>query len=170
MKLEFSAANTADVEKLISLDRAKLAAKITGTERDEEVRDALLAAVDRVQQWLSRPLFPQEVGVTVENFDGFVALPFVPTSVASATINGKKVEPSQYSVSFRTILLDATGVAEFKVTAGYPFGGMPTAIKQALLMLTTDMLRNQQLQLEVELFENPAVYNLLSLYRCRSFL
>ena len=155
-----------DVE-LISIDRAKLAAKITGNDRDEEVKDALNAAIEYVQVHLSIPVSEQAVDCIYPRWTGLCELPFVPSEIISVEANGEKLSSDQYRVKYRFVEAAVTGVVKISCKGGFTKDNLPTPIKQAILMLSTDYLRNQQAQQESNLYVNQAVDNLLALYRMR---
>ena len=155
-----------DIE-LISVERAKLAAKITGTDRDEEVKDAINAAIEYVQVHLSIPVPEQTVECVYPFWDGDTQLPFVPKEVTGVEANGESLAADQFRVNYRFVEADVTGVVKITCTAGFTKDTLPTPIKQAILMLATDYLRNQQAQQEANLYVNQAVDNLLALYRMR---
>lgn len=155
-----------DVE-LISIDRAKLAAKITGNDRDEEVKDALNAAIEYVQVHLSIPVSEQAVDCIYPRWPGQCELPFVPSEIISVESNGEKLSSDQYRVNYRFVEAAVTGVVKICCKGGFTKDNLPTPIKQAILMLSTDYLRNQQAQQESNLYVNQAVDNLLALYRMR---
>lgn len=155
-----------DVE-LISLDRAKLAAKITGNDRDEEVKDALNAAIEYVQVHLSIPVSEQTVECIYPRWEGKCELPFAPSEIVSVEANGEELSSDQYSVNYRFVEAAVTGVVKITCKGGFSKDNLPTPIKQAILMLSTDYLRNQQAQQESNLYVNQAVDSLLALYRMR---
>lgn len=155
-----------DVE-LISLDRAKLAAKITGNDRDEEVKDALNAAIEYVQVHLSIPVSEQTVECIYPRWAGKCELPFAPSEIVSVEANGEELSSDQYSVNYRFVKAAVTGVVKITCKGGFSKDNLPTPIKQAILMLSTDYLRNQQAQQESNLYVNQAVDSLLALYRMR---
>ena len=155
-----------DIE-LISVDRAKLAAKITGTDRDEEVKDAINAAIEYAQVHLSVPIPEQTVDCVFPYWDGQCQLPFVPKEVIAVEANGEVLSTDQYVVNYRFVEAAVTGVVKITCKAGYTKDTLPTPIKQAILMLSTDLLRNQQAQQEANLYVNQAVDSLLAMYRMR---
>lgn len=154
---------------LIDRERVKLAAKITGTDRDPEVDDAINAAVEYVQVHLNIPLDVQTVDCIYEDFQGGTCrLPFAPLSIDSIAVDEEVLQVHEYRLLYRKVSLPRQGTLKITMTAGFTQEALPTPIKQALLMLATDYLRNQQAQQEVDLKTNKAVENLLALYRMRS--
>lgn len=156
--------------ELITKERVKLAAKITGTDRDEEVTDALNAAIEYVQMHLSIPIPQQTVECVFPFWDGSCQLPFVPTLISSVEANGETLSDDQYKTNYRFVEAAVEGVVKITCTAGFTQETLPTPIKQAILMLATDYLRNQQAQQTTQLYVNEAVDNLLALYRMRMML
>lgn len=153
-------------DPIIDLERVKLAAKITGTDRDSEVEDALYSAIEYVQVNLNIPVEKQSVEMIFEDWTrGYVFLPFKPDSVDSVTVDGVETE---FDVNYRKVTFDAVGTVIVTATGGFTSETLPMPIKQAILMLATDYLRNQQAQQEQELFTNQAVECLLAQYRMRA--
>ena len=164
MKILFSKSN----EQLITLERVKLAAKITGTDRDEEVKDALNAAIEYAQVFLGAPVAKCSVKLITDCWPGSYCIPFEFVSIDSVTVDG---EAGDYSLSGHIIAIDAVGgPVQIELTGGYTAENLPSPIKQAVLMLATDYLRNQQAQQGSQLYKNTAVDDLLALYRSRLFL
>lgn len=157
-------------ETVVTLERAKLAAKITGTDRDDEVTDAIWAATEYVQKYLYCPIQKQTVDFVLDTWPGSVVLPIAPDSITEVTCNGVVIDAEHYTLNYRTLTIDAEGTVKVTMTAGYDSDTLPTPIKQAVLMLLTDYLRNTQAQQESALYVNQAVDNLLSLYRMRMFI
>lgn len=151
---------------VIDLDRAKLHCKIAGGDRDAEVTDAVAAAQAWVQAWLGIALGAQRLAWRFDAWSGCVTLPYDVSSVESVTAGGATVA---YTLTGRTVEVAADAALPVVITidCGLAAAQVPPPIKSAMLLVVGDLIRNQQAQVEVQLYRNAAVENLLSLERER---
>lgn len=151
---------------LIDLERAKLHCKITSGDRDAEVSDAIAAAQSWAQAWLGVALGKQRLAWTFDAWSGCFTAPYDVTSVETVTAAGA---PLTYTLSGRTVSAAANAAVPVVITINCGLDGtqLPPAVKSAMLLVIGDLIRNQEAHVDVQLYRNPAVENLLSLERER---
>lgn len=150
---------------VIDLARARLHCKIAGTDRDLEITDAVEAARAWAQEWLGVAIGPQRLAWTFDSWCGSATLPYDITAVVSVV---DASGPAAYVKSGRTIRASSTAApVVITIDCGFTAAALPGPIKSAMLLVVGDLIRNQQAQVEAELYQNRAVENLLALYRER---
>lgn len=149
-------------EPVIDLARAKLHCKIAGNDRDAEVIDAVETARAWAQEWLGIPIGAQRLAYRYDPWYGWAEVPFpIKTLVGVADPSGQigSLQRGQH------VEADSDGPVTITIDTGSTT--VPAPIKSAMLLVVADLIRNQQAQVEVQLYRNAAVENLLSLYRER---
>lgn len=152
--------------QVIDLDRAKLQCKITGSERDADLIDAIAAARDYAQAYTGVPVGEQVLEYTYRTWCGSVVLPCDVTELVAVTAAGVPVLPLP-DLDDRTLTLDATAPVVIRIKCGWTAETLPATVKQAMLLLITDLVRNPQAQSDVQLFRNQAFENMLWPHRER---
>lgn len=148
-------------EDVIDVARARLHCRIEGTERDVELVDAIASARAWAQERLQRAVGPQRVSFTYPCWEGAAALPFDATQLVSVTVDGVAVDPLPELVG-RLLVLDACrSKVVVTIDTGYTADTLPGPVKSAMLLMIADLIRNPQAQSAVQLYENPALDNLL---------
>lgn len=151
---------------VIDLARAKLHCKIAGSDRDAEVTDAVASAQAWVQAWLGLAIGAQRLAWRFDAWSGCFTLPYDVSSIESVTAAGS---PIAHTLVGRTVQVAADAAVPVVITINCGLDGaqVPPPVKSAMLLVVGDLVRNQQAQVEVQLYRNPAVENLLALYRER---
>lgn len=152
--------------QVITLARAKLQAKLDAPERDEEVQDAIETARAWAQEFLQRAVGKQTLEATLRDWGGCVELPYEPTEIISVTAEGVEVLPADYELDDRRFI--AGGVSApvvIRFVTGYTEETLPGPVKSAMLLQIADLIKNPQGQTSAQLYENPAMLNLLWPYR-----
>jgi len=152
--------------QVIDLTRAKLQCKITGSDRDAELADAIAAARDYAEAFLGLPVGEQVLQYTYRTWCGRAVLPCDVTEVLSVTAAGAPVLPLPVADG-RTLTLTAVAPVVVTIKCGWTAATLPATVKQAMLLLITDLIRNPQAQSDVELFRNQAFENMLWPHRER---
>lgn len=153
-------------EQVIDLPRAKLQCKITGSDRDADVADAIAAARDYAQRELGQPVGDQVQEFTFATWCGFADLPCDVTELQSVTTGGEPVDPLPVLVG-RRLVLTATGPVVVRVRCGWTGATLPPTVKAAMLLLIADLVRNPQSQSEAQLYQNATFNGLMWMYRER---
>lgn len=151
---------------LIDLPRAKLQCKITSSERDTEITEAVDSAQAWAQAWLGFALGEQRLSWSYDPWPGCVTLPYDVTAVVSVTAGGDPVDYERNGRTF-TVAADAAVPVVITIDCGLPGESVPQPIKSAMLLVVVDLIVNQQAQVSTQLYRNEAVENLLSLFRER---
>lgn len=151
---------------VIDLARAKLHCKIAGSDRDAEVTDAVASAQAWAQAWLGIALGQQRLAWRYDAWAGCATLPYDVTGVVSVTASGVAVPYTQGGRRF-DVASDAAPPVVITIDCGLTAAQVPPPVKSAMLLVVGDLIRNQQAQVEVQLYRNAAVENLLALYRER---
>ncbi len=151
---------------VIDLARAKLHCKIAGNDRDAEVTDAVASAQAWAQAWLGIAMGAQRLAWRFDAWCGCYTLPYDVSSVFSVTAGGNAVA---YTLTGRTVKVAADAALPVVITinCGLDAAQVPPPVKSAMLLVVGDLIRNQQAQVELQLYRNAAVENLLALYRER---
>ena len=152
--------------QVIDLTRAKLQCKITGNERDAELLDAVAAARDYAEAYLGLPVGEQVLEYTYRTWCGSVVLPCDVTELVAVTAAGVSVLPLP-TLDDRTLKLTATAPVVVRIKCGWTAGTLPATVKQAMLLLITDLIRNPQAQSDIQLYRNQAFENMLWPHRER---
>ncbi|APW38975.1 hypothetical protein RD110_18650 [Rhodoferax koreense] len=153
-------------EQVIDLARAKLQCKITGSDRDPDVADAIAAARDYAQREIGLPIGEQTVEFTYPTWCGSVELPCDVTSLLSVSAAGADVSPLPSLVGRRLTLAAAAPVV-VTITCGWTAATLPATVKAAMLLLIADLVRNPQAQSETQLYKNETFNGLMWMYRER---
>lgn len=151
---------------VIDVARARLHCKIDGAERDDELVDAIETARAWAQAHLQVAIGEQVLEFTQRTWCGSVKLPYDVTTLISVTAAGVDVTGTAI-VTDRTVAAVGIAPVVIQIATGYSASRLPSPIKSAMLLLIADLVVNQQAQSVNKLYENPAVENLLSLYRER---
>lgn len=152
--------------QVITLARAKLQAKLDAPERDEEVQDAIETARAWAQEFLQRAVGEQTLEATLREWNGCVKLPYEPTEIVAVTAGGVQVLPADYELDGHCFT--AGGVSApviIRFVTGYTVDKLPGPVKSAMLLQIADLIKNPQGQTSAQLYENPAMLNLLWPYR-----
>lgn len=156
---------------VIDLDRARLAAKIVGTDRDTEVTDAIVAAGQHMQRELWQAVGDQVVEFRYKDWYGAALLPYDVTELVSVTAAGIALDSSAYVLDGRLLTSNAANApVKVRIRTGWTAETLPAPVKQAMLLMIVDFLRNPQGQTDAQLYVNPAVEGLIALYRRRPML
>lgn len=154
--------------QVIDVPRGKLQCKITGSDRDADVTDAIAAARDYAQAFLGYPVGPQTLQYTYPTWCGSVTFPFDVTTVVSVAADGVAVDPlPTLEGDDRTLTFEADAPVVIQVTCGWTTATLPATVKSAMLLLIADLVRNPQAQGEAQLYKNENVDNLLWPHRAR---
>lgn len=143
---------------LISLERAKLHCKVDGTARDDEIKDAIETARSWVQAYLGVAVGEQTLSFTYDVWSGMAAVPYDVEAVISVKSAGVDVA---YTLVGRSFTIDAPAPIVIQAKVGFSTATLPGPVKSAMLLIIKDLIDNQQAQVEVKLYENKAVENLL---------
>ncbi len=146
--------------QVIDLPRAKLQCKITGSERDADLTDAIAAARGYAQAYLGLPVGEQVLEYTFRTWCGSVVLPCDVTELVAVTAAGAPVLPLPV-LDDRTLTIEATAPVVIRIKCGWTADTLPSTVKQAMLLLITDLVRNPQAQSDVQLYVNQAFENML---------
>lgn len=152
--------------QVIDLTRAKLQCKITGNERDAELLDAVAAARDYAEAYLGLPVGEQVLEYTYRTWCGSVVLPCDVTELVAVTAAGVPVLPLP-TLDDRTLKFAATAPVVVRIKCGWTAATLPATVKQAMLLLITDLIRNPQAQSDIQLYRNQAFENMLWPHRER---
>jgi hypothetical protein len=152
-------------EAVITLERAKLQAKLDSDERDAEVTDAIETARAWAQNTLQRAVGVQTLEVTLKRWTGCARLLYAPTSVESVTADGEAVAPADYELDGKLLQYAGPGPVVVRYVTGYSQETLPGPVKSAMLLMIVDLIKNPQGQTTSQLYENPALLNLLWPYR-----
>lgn len=152
--------------QVIDLVRGKLQCKITGNDRNDDVSDAIAAARDYAQAFLGYPVGEQVLEYTFAAWTGAITFDFDVTELMAVSAAGVPVVPLP-TLNDRTLTLTATAPVVVRVKCGYTAANLPATVKQAMLLLIADFVRNPQAQTEAQLYQNQAVDNLLWPHRVR---
>ena len=152
--------------QVIDLARAKLQCKITSSDRDEDVADAIAAARDFAQSELGVPVGEQVLEYTYAQWQGSVELPCDVTNLLAVSAAGVPVAPLPV-LAGRTLTLAAAAPVVVRIRCGYTAETLPATVKQAMLLFIADMVRNPSAQTETQLYRNNALAHLLWPHRER---
>lgn len=151
---------------VITLERAKLQAKLDGDERDEEVADAIETARAWAQEFLQVAVGEQTLEVTLRDWCGTVDLPYEPTEITSVTAEGVAVPVETYALDGRRFTASSISApVVIRFVTGWTMATLPGPVKSAMLLQIADLIKNPQGQTSSQLYENPAQLNLLWPYR-----
>lgn len=153
-------------EPVIDIARARTHCRIFDAERDVELGDAIETARAWVQERLHRAVGAQTLALRYPTWCGSAELPFDVTTLQSVTVDGVAVAPAPAlgGDAGRTLSLATTGVVVATIVAGYTPDTLPGPVKSAMLLMIADLIRNPAAQTQAQLYENPAVDNLLYPY------
>jgi hypothetical protein len=146
--------------QVITLERARFQCKITGTERDVDIADAIAAARDLAQAETGLPVGEQVLEYSFRTWCGHVDLPCDITEVVAVTAAGAPMLPLPVPVG-RRLTFAATAPVSIQIKFGWTTETLPATVKSAMLLMITDLVRNPQGQTDTQLYKNPAVDNLL---------
>lgn len=152
--------------QVIDLPRAKLQCKITGSDRDADITDAIAAARDFAESELGVPVGDQVREYSFSTWCGSVVLPCDITALVSVTAAGQPVLPLPTPVD-RLLTFSATAPVAVRVRCGFTSETLPSTVKAAMLLLIADLVRNPQAQSDVQLFKNHAYEAMLWPHRER---
>jgi hypothetical protein len=150
----------ADPLTVIDLARARLQCKLTGTDRDADVIDAIAAARAFVEAEIGLPVGEQVREYTWATWSGSAVLPCDVTELLAVTTAEVAVTPLP-ALAGRTLTVAATAPVVVRIRCGWTAATLPATVKQAMLLLIADFVRNPQAQTETQLFRNHALDALL---------
>ena len=155
--------------QVIDLDRARLQCKITGSDRDADVIDAVAGARDYAESFLGVPVGDQVREYMYPTWSGSVVLPCDVSELQAITARGVSVTPLTGLLADRTLTLPLTTAVPVvvRIRCGYSADTLPGTVKSAMLLLIADLVRNPQAQSEVQLYRNHAFDALLWPHRER---
>ncbi|MEZ2293090.1 head-tail connector protein [Variovorax sp. RCC_210] len=151
---------------VIDLARGKLQCKITGSDRDADVLDAIEAARDYAQEYLGQPVGEQVLEFTYYTWCGRVTLPCDVTELQTVSAAGAPVLPLP-ALKDRTLELVATAPVVIRIKCGWSAETLPGTVKAAMLLVIADLVRNPQAHTDVQLYKNQAFENMLWAHRER---
>lgn len=145
---------TPATEYPVTLDEAKLSAKVDGTDRDSEITLLIAAATNYVEQYTGRSIMAQTWKLTLDAFSDSILLPKGPVQSVSSVqyfdANGdsQTVSASDYTLdnsdpAWLVRNSDATwpttldGVNVVSVTYVTGYSAVPDAIRAAILIWVT---------------------------------
>lgn len=154
--------NILDVDRsteIVTLDDANEFQRITDTYDELVVSGCLDAAIDLVEQWLNRKLYPTQVMLQEENFSPEFELSFpkVSSVVSQITAQNEELEDFTFNINDYWKFDDVTSSIRFKAsvyseleqyknfrityTCGYcpDTNPVPTAVKHAILMTASTL-------------------------------
>lgn len=153
--------------QVIDLARAKLQCKITGSDRDADLVDAIAAARDFAEAETGCPVGDQVREYTYPTWCGSVELPCGLTELQAVSAAGVAILPLPVVVG-RRLTVAATSPVVVRVRCGWTHETLPATVKSAMLLFIADLIRNPQAQSETQLFKNRAMESLLWPHRERS--
>jgi len=151
--------------QVITQERAKLHCKITGSRRDSDIDDAIEAARSWMQKELAVAVGPQRLKFVFDDWAGSACLPYDITDVVSVSDGSG---PLTFTRRGRVISAAGTAPVEVVVDCGWTAQDVPGTVKSAMLLMIGDLVENPTGQVEVQLYQNPAIENLIALERQRS--
>lgn len=169
----------------VTLDEAKLHLRLDTDDSDSEISAFISAATDYAENFCQQPFTGNQdypIGykwvVLYDGFSSSIELPF--SNVSSITTieyldsSGEFVSIDQSEYTFDSER------REIRPTQSWPTGsnvkvslipdkdyGTPPSVKQAILMLVSDMYENRSAQSIMQIYENRAAHALLMPYRVR---
>jgi hypothetical protein len=150
---------------LIDVARARLQCRISSNVLDPVITDAINAARDYVQERTQRAIGVQRLTFTYPQWRGCALLPFDITQLLAVTVDGVAEDPLPTPIGRLIELSDAYGKkVAISIETGYTPATLPGALKQAMLLLIADAVRNPAAQVETTLHENKALETLLYPY------
>ena len=152
--------------QVIDLARAKLQCKITGIDRDADLKDAIAAARDYAEAETGCPVGDQVREYTYPTWCGRIDLPCDITELQAVSAAGVAVTPLPTLVG-RRLTITATAPVVVRVRCGWTIDTLPATVKSAMLLFIADLIRNPQAQSETQLYQNHALESLLWPHRER---
>lgn len=177
---------TAPAEEPITLDEAKDHLRVSGTDEDALILALIVAAREQVENHTSRPLVAQTWKRVVDRFSCQIDLKPGATSITSIQYQDEDNTQQTLSASIYELqsngLIPAVGLkydqewpdvlshknsVEITFVAGYADAdSVPTAIKQACLLMIGHLYENRELTTTMRLEQTPMAYTyLLDYYR-----
>ncbi len=150
--------------QVIAQERAKLHCKIIGARRDAEIDDAIETARAWMQKELAVAVGPQRLKFVFNEWSGAACLPYDITAVVSVTDGSGALA---YTRRDREIRASGEAPVEIVIDCGWTIADVPGTVRSAMLLMIGDLMENQTGQVEVQLYQNPAVENLIALERQR---
>ena len=131
---------------VVSLDEAKTQCRVTHTFDDDYITALIPVACEMAQSYTRRLITPGSCVSVVECYQTSVLLPFGEvTDVTELLIDGEISTDFEFEEVTQKVSITTTlGFSKLKITYDCGYTVVPTAVKQAILMIISTLYNNRQ--------------------------